>query len=183
MYWKPLLLRYVAPFLVLCSTLGTPYLTFANNEGFGRVNMTGSIVETPCAIEVGDRDQTLYMGNHPISKIIRDGQGPKKEFSIRLFGCVLTRLDPSKPDWKNFKVMFDGENDKGHFKTAGTASGVSVKISDLIGNVATPGVHLPDGDLIVENMHLKYTLNLVGNQEILQAGDHQLTIRFRIDYN
>ncbi|WP_058968994.1 fimbrial protein [Type-D symbiont of Plautia stali] len=182
MFWKPLFLRDAAPFLVLCSALSMTK-TFANAEGFGRLNMTGSIVETPCAIDVGDRDQTLYMGNHPISKIIREGQGPKKEFSIRLYGCTLTSLDPSKSDWKKFKVMFDGENDKGHFKTSGTASGVSVRISDLIGNVATPGVHLPEGDLMVENMHLKYTLNLVGNQEILQAGDHQLTIRFRIDYN
>ncbi|MBK0098545.1 type 1 fimbrial protein [Erwinia sp. S63] len=183
MLFKSLSLRYSAVYFLLLGVSLITKISFANTEGFGRVNMTGSIVETPCAIEVGDREQTLFMGNHPVSKIIREGQGPKKEFSIRLFGCTLTRLDPSKPDWKNFKVMFDGEEDKGHFKTSGMASGVALRISDHLGNVASPGVHLPERDLMADNMHLKYTLNLVGNQEILQAGDHQLTIRFRIDYN
>ncbi|MEE4411999.1 MULTISPECIES: fimbrial protein [unclassified Serratia (in: enterobacteria)] len=163
--------------------MGTITSSFAASDALGRVNMKGAIVETPCAIEVGDRDQTLIMGNVPISQILRDGRGPEKAFSIRLFDCVLTSINPQHPGWKRFQVTFDGDADNDYFKTRGEANGVAMMIRDRQGNIATPGAALPAGNITPGDMHLRYTLNLVGNKENLRAGDFRSTIRFRMDYN
>lgn len=174
---------YMAPLLLAGSALGMLTPAFAASDAFGRVNMKGAIVETPCAIDVGDRDQTLLMGTVPISQILRDGRGPEKAFTIRLFDCTLAAINPQRPGWKTFQVTFDGDADNGHFKTLGEANGIAMMIRDGQGNIATPGAALPAGNLTPGDMHLRYTLNLVGNKENLRAGDYRTTIRFRLDYN
>lgn len=183
MHRKYPFLLYMAPLLLAGSALGTIKSSIAASDAFGRVNMKGAIVETPCAIEVGERDQTLMMGNVPISQIIRDGRGPEKAFSIRLFDCVLSSINPQQPGWTKFQVTFDGDADNGHFKTFGEANGIAMMIRDPQGNIAVPGASLPAGNIIPGDMHLRYRLNLVGNKENLRAGDYRSTIRFMLDYN
>ncbi|UAN45225.1 type 1 fimbrial protein (plasmid) [Serratia sp. JSRIV001] len=172
----------VAPFLLISLTVGFASEAFARDAGHGRVSMKGAIVERPCAIDVGDRDQTLVMDTIPVSQIVRDGRGPQKAFSIRLVDCVLSRLDPHKPDWQGFTVTFDGEGDRGHFAVSGEAKGVAVAIADEVGNQAQPGRMMPPAAIIPSEMLLRYTVNLVGNRETLRAGDYHSAIRFRMDY-
>ncbi|MBC3250171.1 type 1 fimbrial protein [Serratia fonticola] len=173
----------VVPSLLMCCAL-----TFSGSAvsadvlGKGRVSMEGAIVETPCAIEVGDRDQSLVMDTIALSQLIRDGRGPEKEFAIRLVDCVLARFDTTAPDWQRFQVTFDGDNDRGHFGVSGEARGVALMIRDARGEVAVPGNALQASAIIPQEMQLHYTLSLVGNQETLQAGDYRSAIRFRMDY-
>ncbi|ALX93541.1 hypothetical protein AV650_08175 [Serratia fonticola] len=70
----------VVPSLLMCCALAFSGCAFsADVLGQGRVSMEGAIVETPCAIEVGDRDQSLVMDTLPVSQLIRDGRGPEKD--------------------------------------------------------------------------------------------------------
>ncbi|MBC3379052.1 type 1 fimbrial protein [Serratia fonticola] len=163
-------------------------LVFSSNAlsagvlGQGRVSMEGAIVETPCAIAVGDRDQGLVMDTVPVSQIVRDGRGPEQDFSIRLVDCVLARVEPGRPDWQRFVVTFDGDSDQGYFGVSGAARGVALMIRNPQGTVAVPGRALPANGLIPGEMRLDYTLSLVSNQDTLQAGDYRSAIRFRMDY-
>ncbi|WP_051506680.1 fimbrial protein [Chania multitudinisentens] len=144
--------------------------------------MAGAIVETPCAIDVGGRDQSLSMGTLPIGQLIRDGRGPKKIFSIRLVGCVLTRIDRTQSKWQRFVVTFDGDNDHGHFGLTGDAHGVALMLHDVMGVKAIPGGAMPANAIAPEEMQLHYTLSLVGNQETLRPGNYRSAIRFKMDY-
>ncbi|WP_431224774.1 fimbrial protein [Serratia sp. L9] len=173
----------VAPSLLMCCALVFSESVFsAGVSGQGRVSMEGTIVETPCAIDVGDRDQSLVMDTLPISQLIRDGRGPEKDFAIHLVDCVLTRLNPAQPDWQLFQVTFDGDRDSNYFGVTGEARGVALMIRDIKGEVAIPGDALPVSVITPGERHLRYTLSLVGNQDTLQAGDYRSAIRFRMDY-
>ncbi|EIT7186890.1 MAG: fimbrial protein [Serratia marcescens] len=151
-------------------------------QGWGRVNMEGSILDTACAIEAGSRDQSVDMSTLPLSQIIRDGVGVKRPFTIRLINCVRARPDPTLPDWQRFRVTFDGEGHNGLFQVQGSARGVALQITDTQGNIALPGKALPAGDIIPGNMSLNYSLRLVGNQQVLRAGEYRSAVRFKLDY-
>ncbi|ORM69023.1 fimbrial protein [Pantoea rwandensis] len=151
-------------------------------QNTGHVNITGSIMGTPCTIDVGEPDQTLNIGNHAVSHIIKEGRGPEHIFSIQLYGCSFNEYETQSSTNNIFRIMFDGENDFGHFRNLGSANGIAIMISDPQGNIASPGRHLPHGRL-EKDMKFDYTLNLISNQDIIQPGDLHLTIRFRIDYN
>ncbi|MFT2793742.1 fimbrial protein [Serratia sp. T13T92] len=172
----------VFPFLLIGLTGFLAGEALANDAGQGRVSMKGAIVERPCAIDVGDRDQTLVMDTVPVSQIVRDGRGPQKSFSIRLVDCVLSRLSPEKPDWKAFTVSFNGDDDQGYFAVSGEARGIALAINDEAGNRAQPGYAMPPAVIIPREMLLRYTVNLVGNRETLRAGDYQSAIRFTMNY-
>ena len=149
-------------------------------QGWGRVNMQGSIVDTACAIAVESRDQTIDMEVVPLADIIRDGQGRSKRFTINLVNCVTER--PNKPDWRQFQVTFDGDAEGELFSVQGDASGVALRIIDLAGNIAIPGKPLPFGEISPGNMQLNYTMKLMANNHALKAGDYFSVIRFKLDY-
>jgi type 1 fimbria pilin len=151
-------------------------------QGWGRVNMVGAIIETACAIDTSSRDQTINMGLVPISQIARDGQGLTRPFSIRLVNCILTRNDKTLPDWRHFQITFDGHADAGLFSVSGAAKGVALQIADDQGNIAMPCAPLPFGVIKPSEMLLNYSLRLVGNRQVLRAGEYNSTVKFKMDY-
>lgn len=155
----------------------------AHDQGHGSVNMEGSIIDTPCAIDVASRDQTIDMSTLPVGQIIRDGHGPTRPFSIRLVDCALTPMLPNRPDWSHFRVTFDGPTaHDALFSVSGQARGVGLQIADNAGSIAVPGKPMPANDLQVGSMKLDYTLRLVGDHQTLRAGAYRTTIRFKLDY-
>lgn len=155
---------------------------FAAGESISQVHITGSIVGAACSISLGSPDQTINIGNHPVSEIIKVGRGPNHFFSIALLGCMLFENDTQQTEITTIKLMFDGEEDGGHFKVSGTANGIAMMISDHHGNLAFPGKHLNQSKLD-SDMQFNYRLNLIGNKDTIRSGDLHLTLRFRIDYN
>ncbi|MEX3003760.1 fimbrial protein [Serratia fonticola] len=183
MKWTYDVSPYVVPSLLMCCVLAFSGNAVSDDVlGKGRVSMEGAIVETPCAIEVGDRDQSLVMDTLPVSQLIRDGRGPEKDFVIRLVDCALVRFDTTAPDWQRFQVTFDGDNDRGYFGVNGEARGVALMIRNARGEVASPGDAMLASTITPGELQLHYTLSLVGNQQKLQAGNYRSAIRFRMDY-
>lgn len=155
---------------------------FASDESISQLHITGSIVGAACSISLGSPDQTINIGNHPVSEIIKVGRGPNHFFSIALLGCMLFENDTQQTEITTIKLMFDGEEDGGHFKVSGSANGIAMMISDHHGNLAFPGKHLNQSKLD-SDMQFNYRLNLIGNKDTIRSGDLHLTLRFRIDYN
>ncbi|NRN27973.1 fimbrial protein [Photorhabdus heterorhabditis] len=180
--------QYVAVVVVPCLLMfscivGAAEVTVPQGtQGYGRVSMQGAIIDTACAIDAGSRDQTIELATIPVSRVIRDGQGPERPFSIRLINCVFTSATSDKPDWRHFQVTFDGVPDGNNFRLYGVTQGVALQITDIQGNQAYPGTPLPVGVLQEGHMILNYAMRLVGNHQLLQAGQYRTTVRFRLDY-
>lgn len=161
--------------LYLCSSHAAE-----RDQGHGRINMQGSIIDTACAIAVDSRDQVIDMGVIPFADILREGHSKTKHFTIQLINCVLTR--PEKPDWHQFQVTFDGKHDGQYFGVNGDASGISLRITDENGYHVIPGKALPLQALALGERNLNYTLTLMPNQRQLRAGEYFATLRFKLDY-
>ncbi|EQC01646.1 fimbrial protein [Photorhabdus temperata] len=175
----------VVPCLLMfsCIAVGAEATATRGTQGHGRVSMQGAIIDTACAIDAGSRDQTIELATIPVSRIVHDGQGPVRPFSIRLINCVLTSVTLGKPDWRHFQMTFDGVPDGNNFRLDGAARGVALQITDTLGNQAYPGTPLPVGDLQEGHMTLSYMMRLVGNHPLLQVGQYRTTVRFRLDYH
>lgn len=169
----------LSAFICVFSLGGGP-ISQAADEGHGRVNMRGAIINTPCAIAVESREQVIDMKVIPFADVLRHGRGHSQPFSIQLVNCILER--PDQPNWSQFQVTFDGDRDGEYFSVYGDASGVALLIMDEFGNKALPGKALPLRNIILGNKWLNYTITLVPNQRALKAGDYFSTIRFKLDY-
>lgn len=149
----------------------------SENEERGVVRMNGSILETPCAIGMEDRDQQVELGTETTGELLHDGAGPYRPFTISLMNC---RLDTATlASW--FRVTFDGLPDGDNYAVNG-ASGIGVQIVDEAGEVASPGKPMPVSNITPGMQILKYKLRLKADNHHLQAGDYRTTIKFKIDY-
>lgn len=173
----------VAQSLLMCGALLLSAGAFsAETIGRGFVSMSGSILETPCDIAVGDRDQALIMDVTPIVDLARQGVGPEKAFSIRLVNCVLPRQEADASAWQRFVVTFDGMRERDAFGVSGSARGVALKIRDARGTVAMPGMPMPGQGLTTSHAQLDYRVAVVANQQPLRSGDYRSAIRFTMNY-
>ncbi|HEP1044384.1 TPA: fimbrial protein [Serratia marcescens] len=151
-------------------------------QGEGRVNMQGAIIDTACAIATESREQIIDMEVIPFSDIVRDGQGRGVDFNIDLINCVLERADKTLPDWKQFKITFDGNAEGDFFGIGGDISGVALRIVDAAGNIARPGIPLPPIALLPGDYRMGFSLSLVANNKPLKAGSYFSSVRFKMDY-
>lgn len=150
-------------------------------QGQGRVSMQGSIIDTPCAIAMADRDQTIQLDVATIGELIHNGHGAQHTFSINLVNCSLRSGSASGTVAHHFRTTFDGPSDGELFRVSG-AAGLGVQIADTAGNVAIPGKALPEGNVVEGTQRLDYTLRLVSNHRRLEAGEYHAIIRFKVDY-
>lgn len=152
------------------------------NQGRGEVTMNGRIIASACAIDTESVDQTIKMKTLPISQVIRDGQSERQAFSIKLVNCVLEKFNPALDNWRYFEVTFDGREDAGYFGLDGSAKGIALQISDEKGNIVVPGTSMAKGAVHPGKMTFNYGLRLVGNHQVLKAGEYASTVRFKMDY-
>lgn len=171
-----LLAAFLYIFLVPC------YSSQGGEGGHGIVNLRGSIVDTPCAIDTTSRDQSIDMGATPVAVIARDGRSNTRPFSIRLVNCHLDKTPLAQSSWRYFQVTFDGHSRKGVFLLSGGAKGIGLEIADAAGNIARPGIPMMPGALSEGEQRLDYTMRLVSNEEPLRAGGFNSTLRFKMDY-
>jgi type 1 fimbria pilin len=153
-----------------------------HNAGWGRVSMQGSIIETACAIEMNSREQVIEMATVPLSQIARQGEGIARPFTIRLVNCTLQHLNGKLPDWKAFRITFDGDARGDLLRVSGDAHGVALRISDRKGNIARPGEPMPSVAIEPGDRTLRFTMHLVSDNHPLKAGTYHSVVRFKMDY-
>lgn len=152
------------------------------NSGVGLVGISGSIIETPCAIDIGSRDQSIDMGNLPAGVIANGEDGPSRPFAIYLVNCTVSRRAKTLPNWQGFRITFEGQEDRGLFRVTGEARGIGLLLTNAKGDVIHPGKQSPEGDLNFSKQRLDYRLRLTGNGEYLHPGGYRTSIRFNMDY-
>ncbi len=174
--------KYKALLCILGIFSAIPTVFSASSHGWGKVLMSGEIVDTACTIETDSRDQIIDMGIIPLSIIKEFSKAPPKNFNIRLVGCRWERYSSNKNQWQTFDVTFDGPGVDNFFTVTGEAKGVQLEIRDEQGIQVIPGKTLPKKSIASGDMSLKYTLQLVTNHQRLQPGSYQTLLRFKIDY-
>lgn len=148
---------------------------------WGRIGMSGSIVDSACAIDTGSYAQTVDMGVLPVSTLRQQGRGHVRPFSIALIGCTLTPYAGAA--WQTFSVTFDGPTDGELFSVSGDARGVALRLQDAHGQPIYPGQSTPKQALVPGNSVLHYGLQLVSDAGPLRPGDYQSALRFKLDYD
>ena len=168
--------------LLLTALLSHCGLIYAEPNDETTVYVSGDILDTPCTIAPDSRMQVIAMGQITPGEIARNGAGQAIPFTIRLIDCRLQRIDPHQPNWQRFAVSFDGQTDGDYFALAGTAQGMALQLADEAGNIAHPGVPLPQSVLHNGEQVLHYTLRLVSNHQPLREGSYSSAIHFRLNY-
>ncbi|NBM87958.1 type 1 fimbrial protein [Proteus sp. G2661] len=172
--------KKLAAILTLLMLTNTAKSLSNHTIAWGKVSMHGSIVETACAIEMDNREQTVDMQAIPISLLARNGKGIAYSFKIKLINCTQERLNPRLSPWQAFSVTFDGIPDGQLLQVEGTAKGAGLQIIDEWGNIAELGRPMPLVKQI--SQELNYTINLLLNNSPLQAGAFRSVARFKMDY-
>ncbi|WP_318373713.1 fimbrial protein [Enterobacter sp.] len=172
--WKkiPLLLLILIPGFTLA----------ASHQGRGKLNMTGQIVASACAIATDDVWQEIDFGSVPL-KDISSGTANSKAFYIHLLNCEMEKQNGEL--WKATQMTFDGSQESSNprlFAMKGEGEGVALQISDAEGNTAIAGEALPAVELTGTHLDLKYNVQLVNNGKPLTAGEVSSLIRFMVTY-
>ncbi|QZY66652.1 type 1 fimbrial protein (plasmid) [Providencia rettgeri] len=166
--------------LLLASSVGLSSAYADTSPLWGRIGMSGSIVDSACAIDTGSYEQTVDMGVLPVGTLRQQGRGPVRPFSIALIGCTLTPY--AGEAWQAFSVTFDGPADGEWFSLSGEARGVALALQDAHGQPIYPGQSTAKQAIVPGNIVLHYGLQLVSDAHPLRPGEYQSALRFKLDY-
>lgn len=105
----------------------------ATNQGQGKVNFKGTVIDAPCGIAPESADQSIDFGQISKAHLNANGISVKKDLDIKLVNCV---LDQQK---QTVKVAFSGTNVNGYANELGTAgdTGTAIVISSEDGSLVT----------------------------------------------
>lgn len=155
----------------------------AVDRGHGRVTINGQLLVSACSLHTEDAWQEIVFDIFT-PRQFRDNPGlTEKPFSVRLQNC---RLEKEKGgEWQSVTITFDGEPEPGHdslFSVNGDAKGISLKVTDLLGHTAIPGVEMDAIPLKEDENKLDYILSLVPNGDEFTEGNWSGVIRFMVAY-
>ncbi|HDF2329242.1 TPA: type 1 fimbrial protein [Morganella morganii] len=156
---------------------------WSSPQGWGKITLAGSIVDTACNIDMDSRDQTVYMGALPVSTLNNIGRGPVKTFGIKLTDCHFDRYSRNGNKWSSLVITFDGLSENELFLLSGESMGARLLITDKYNNKVIPGVASQPLNVSLGTMHLKYNLQIVKSNELVKSGNYWTLLRFKIDYN
>lgn len=101
----------------------------AADQGQGKVNFKGSVIDAPCGIAPESADQSIDFGQISKAHLAADGISVKKDLDIKLVNCDLS------DGKKKVKVTFSGTSlgDGTELGTAGN-TGTAIKVSAADGS-------------------------------------------------
>ncbi|WP_321838107.1 fimbrial protein [Pseudomonas kulmbachensis] len=148
----------------------------------GRVQLFGSIVDTGCAMRVGNEGQTVTFQPAALHGLVRGDASFQQPLNIYLSDCGNANNGSSARVSRTLELTFEGENSGRYFGVQGAAQGIALQIKDAHGKLITPGMLLEDSSRIADTLALNYFLELVGTGNTLQAGNYHATIKLSIQH-
>lgn len=148
----------------------------------GRVQLTGSIVDSGCNIRVGNNNQIISFKPLAMSGLLSGDTSAQQALTIYINDCITAKKNRSGPPVQGFMLTFEGQRHDGNFGLQGDAKGIALQIKDSQGNLVSPGMVLEHGALSTERLLLNYSLTLVGSGRVLEAGDYHATIKLNIQH-
>lgn len=161
----------------------------------GILNISGSLMESPCSLSMDSIRQDIDMGSVETSRLLTIGnEASKKQIRIKLDNCVRassrnadlhtgnTFINDTQP---SVSVIFKAETLPGYsdyILVNGHAGGIAMKLSDDKGQYIKVGEKTSIKPLSVGNNELVYYLSLVRTPENLKAGNYRSLIFYSLDY-
>ncbi|AYY82812.1 MULTISPECIES: fimbrial protein [Proteus] len=155
----------------------------------GNASLVGSIIASPCSIEMEDRYQYIQFGDISLSSIDNKikRENLRKKFYIRLSSCVSQYSDIDK---KVLNIQFNGleANNDALFSMSGSSNGLGFYILDEDENVISPNKPYYIDHLIYHAKDAKrepilnYQIELAFTNKIVEVGKHSAFVYFSIDY-
>ncbi|MFV9068879.1 fimbrial protein [Serratia fonticola] len=157
---------------------------FAADQGHGKINFKGSIIDAPCSISPDSIDQTVDLGQISNVALVDGGKSTPRSFDIALENCDLTNVTSGvKLTFSGAAASFDTANKT--LGIVGTGAGAGVQITNGSGNVMTLGTATPFQQIQNGNNTLRFAAYLVGNGEGLStitAGEFSSVADFTLSY-
>ncbi|MGY1449355.1 fimbrial protein [Pseudomonas chlororaphis] len=173
------MIRSTALLLALC-TLGVPLYAA---DGFkGRVQLTGSIVDSACSIRMGNDNQTVAFTPLALNSLVSGNTSTQQPLSIHISDCMTSDANHNNAPSQRFELTFEGQPDGKYFATQGTAKGIALRISDEQGQLISPGMLIEHSRRSFDSLILNYSLTLVGSGHALKTGDYHTTIKLSIQH-
>lgn len=173
------MIRSNALVLALC-TLGVP--VGAADVLKGRVQLTGSIVDKPCTVRMGNDTQTITFDPLALNNLINGSSSSHQSLNIYISDCMTSTTSNEVAPLQRFRLLFEGEPEGRNFAIQGAAKGIALRILDKQGKLISPGVSIEHNTGTVDSLLLYYSLTLVGSGHTLEAGDYHATIRLSIQH-
>lgn len=170
--------------LTLCTLSGPVCFAepLVNTALKGRVQISGSIVDSACTIRMGNDSQTIMFKPTALNGLVNGDTSSKQTLNIYINDCVTYRTDDNTEPSQRFKLTFEGESNGKYFSIQGAAQGIALQIKDQEGQLISPGMLLQHSSVSPDMLTLNYSLSLVGSGHALEAGDYHATIKLSIQH-
>lgn len=180
--------KTLASAIIAVGFAATSAVSFAADQGSGKISFKGSIIDAPCSIAQESQNQEVAMGQ-VANVALKDGKkSSPTAFKIELRGCELS-------DLKGVTATFNGieASDTKLFALKGSAEGASLAIGDANGELIPRGTKSPVKQLTNGDDALQFTAYLQGNMgeavgeeaakgAKVTAGDFEVAATFALTY-
>ncbi|NIF33017.1 type 1 fimbrial protein [Enterobacter sp. Cy-643] len=143
------------------------------------VEFSGTLVSTPCRVQVGDEGLTVDFGELAAKNIMDNGQTEPVLFHIQLSECDLSL-------GSQVFVKFNGENvatNSALFAVTGGASGIGLSLTDSEGNTVIPGDEQKPVPLSAGTNQLTWLASIQAtNEGPVQPGEFYSIVEFVMRY-
>ena len=157
----------------------------AANQGSGKVNFHGEVIDAACSIDANSLKQTVELGSVAKVALYKGGKSTPVDFAIQLRNCDITDKTTTTVEFKGIA----GESAEGldkAFAVSGPAAGaLGVVVTDAGGKVIAPGSTSPvftlnDGD---NELNFKAYMQGASNaSSAIAPGGFTATADFVMDY-
>ncbi|MFZ1871556.1 MAG: fimbrial protein [Chania sp.] len=161
----------------------------AKNQGSGKVNLGGEIVETPCGIASDSLDQTIDFGLMSMTDATPGPQplliSSRRYFHIKLVNCLLAIPDKPGFAYRTLNVIFDGVADEEEpelLAISGEAKGVAIELLTDTGNRLPLGDSTADYLLLDAHNVLNFSAQLKLHPDVAHAGEFNSLVKFTLSY-
>jgi len=173
------MIRSSAQVLALCM-LGVPIC--AADVFKGRVQLTGSIVDSACTIRMGNDSQSIAFNPLALNSLVSGNTAAQQSLNIHISDCLTSTTPQDIAPSQRFRLSFDGQPDGKNFAIQGAAKGIALRIEDEHGKLISPGVSIEHHTGTADSLLLNYSLTLVGSGQALETGDYHATIKLSIQH-
>jgi type 1 fimbria pilin len=173
------MIRSSALAMALC-TLGVP--ACAADVFKGRVQLTGSIVDSACTIRMGNDSQTIAFNPLALNSLVSGSTSAKQSLNISISDCITSTTAQKIAPSQRFRLTFEGQPDGKNFAIQGAAKGIALRIEDEHGKLISPGVSIEHNTHTADRLLLNYSLTLVGSGHALETGNYHSTIKLSVQH-
>jgi len=119
--------------------MGVSSFSYAADQGHGKVNFKGSIIDAPCTVHPDSIDQTVDLGQVSNRVLADGGKSELRPFSIKLENCDFGTPAAKNKVTTTFNGVVAPETNNKLLNISGSASGAGVGIQSYQGEDVVMG--------------------------------------------